>query len=37
MAAVVLKKGVEMTENEVRDYCRDRIANYKITEICEIC
>ncbi len=30
MAAVVLKKGVEMTENEVRDYCRDRIANYKI-------
>jgi fatty-acyl-CoA synthase len=30
MAAVILKKGVEMTEEEVRDYCRGRIANYKI-------
>jgi len=30
MAAVVLKKGVEMTEDEVREFCKDRIANYKI-------
>jgi fatty-acyl-CoA synthase len=30
MAAIVLKKGVEMTEEEVRDYCRGKIANYKI-------
>jgi fatty-acyl-CoA synthase len=30
MAAIILKKGVEMTEEEVRDYCRDKIANYKI-------
>ena len=30
MAAVVLKKGMEMNEDEVRDYCRDKIANYKI-------
>lgn len=30
MAAVVLKKGVEMTEDEVKDFCRGRIANYKI-------
>jgi fatty-acyl-CoA synthase len=30
MAAVILKKGVEMSEDEVRDYCRDKIANYKI-------
>ncbi len=30
MAAVILKKGMEMTEEEVRDFCKDRIANYKI-------
>ncbi len=30
MAAVILKKGVEMTEDEIRDYCRGKIANYKI-------
>jgi fatty-acyl-CoA synthase len=30
MAAVVLKKGVEMTEDEVRDFCKGRIANYKV-------
>ncbi len=30
MAAVILKKGVEMTEDEVRQYCRGKIANYKI-------
>jgi fatty-acyl-CoA synthase len=30
MAAIVLKKGVEMTEEEVREYCRGKIANYKI-------
>jgi fatty-acyl-CoA synthase len=30
MAAIILKKGVEMTEDEVRDFCRDKIANYKI-------
>ncbi len=30
MAAIVLKKGVEMTEEEVRAFCKDRIANYKI-------
>jgi fatty-acyl-CoA synthase len=30
MAAIILKKGVEMTEDEVRDFCRGRIANYKI-------
>ncbi|MDD2897132.1 MAG: AMP-binding protein [Desulfuromonadaceae bacterium] len=30
MAAVILKKGAEMSEDEVRDYCRDKIANYKI-------
>jgi fatty-acyl-CoA synthase len=30
MAAVILKKGQSMTEDEVRDFCKDRIANYKI-------
>jgi len=30
MAAIVLKKGVEMTEDEVKDFCRDKIAHYKI-------
>jgi fatty-acyl-CoA synthase len=30
MAAIVLKKGVEMTEDEAREFCRGKIANYKI-------
>jgi fatty-acyl-CoA synthase len=30
MAAIVLKKGVEMTEDEVKEFCKDKIANYKI-------
>ncbi|MEI6704665.1 MAG: AMP-binding protein, partial [Deltaproteobacteria bacterium] len=30
MAAIIIKKGMEMTEDEVRDFCRDKIANYKI-------
>jgi fatty-acyl-CoA synthase len=30
MAAVILKKGVEMTEEEVKEFCRGKIANYKI-------
>jgi len=30
MAAVILKKGVEMSEDEVREFCRGKIANYKI-------
>ncbi|GAB7028294.1 AMP-binding protein [Geotalea toluenoxydans] len=30
MAAVILKKGEIMTEDEVKDFCRGRIANYKI-------
>jgi fatty-acyl-CoA synthase len=30
MAAVVLKQGCEMTEEEVKEFCRGRIANYKI-------
>ena len=30
MAAIVLKKGVEMNEEEVRDFCRGKIANYKV-------
>ena len=30
MAAVILKKGMEMTEDEVRDFCKGKIANYKI-------
>jgi len=30
MAAIILKKGMTMTEDEVRDFCRDKIANYKI-------
>lgn len=30
MAAVILKKGVEMTEDEVREFCKGKIANYKI-------
>ncbi len=30
MAAIVLKKGIEMSEEEVREFCRGRIANYKI-------
>jgi fatty-acyl-CoA synthase len=30
MAAIVLKKGVVMSEEEVRDYCHGKIANYKI-------
>ncbi|HEY6838417.1 MAG TPA: AMP-binding protein [Geobacteraceae bacterium] len=30
MAAVILKKGVTMTEDEVKEFCRGKIANYKI-------
>lgn len=30
MAAVILKKGVAMGEEEVREFCRGKIANYKI-------
>ena len=30
MAAVVPKKGVDLTEEEVKEYCRGKIANYKI-------
>ncbi|WP_129126076.1 AMP-binding protein [Geomonas oryzae] len=30
MAAIVLKQGSEMTEDEVKEFCRGRIANYKI-------
>jgi fatty-acyl-CoA synthase len=30
MAAVKLKEGVSMTEEEVREFCRGRIANYKV-------
>ena len=30
MAAIILKKGMEMTEEEVRAFCRDKIANYKV-------
>jgi len=30
MAAIILKKGVEMTEDEVREFCQGKIANYKI-------
>ena len=30
MASIILKKGVEMTEEEVQDYCKEKIANYKI-------
>jgi fatty-acyl-CoA synthase len=30
MAAVKVKPGIEMTEDEVREFCRGRIANYKV-------
>jgi len=30
MAAVILKKGMEMTEEEVKEFCRGKIANYKV-------
>lgn len=30
MASIILKKGVVMTEEEVREFCRSKIANYKI-------
>ena len=30
MASIILKKGQEMGEDEVRDFCRGKIANYKI-------
>ena len=30
MAAIILKKGMEMTEAEVREFCKGKIANYKI-------
>ena len=30
MAAIILKKGAEMSEQEVRDFCHDKIANYKV-------
>jgi len=34
MAAIILKKGMEMTEEEVKAFCRDKIANYKIPKLC---
>lgn len=30
MAAVIVKKGTTLTEDDIRNYCRGRIANYKI-------
>jgi fatty-acyl-CoA synthase len=30
MAAIILKKGLEMSEDEVREFCQGKIANYKI-------
>lgn len=30
MAAIILKKGVEMTGDEVKEFCKGKIANYKI-------
>jgi fatty-acyl-CoA synthase len=30
MASIILKKGVEMSEDEVREFCNGKIANYKI-------
>ena len=30
MAAIILKKGEEMTEDEVKEFCRGKIANYKV-------
>jgi fatty-acyl-CoA synthase len=30
MASIILKKGMEMTEDEVREFCNGKIANYKI-------
>ena len=30
MAAIVIKKGVSMTEEEVTEFCKGKIANYKI-------
>jgi len=30
MASIILKKGVEMSEDEVREFCRGKIANYKV-------
>ena len=30
MVSVIVKKGVEMAEDEVRAFCKGRIANYKI-------
>jgi len=30
MAAIIVKKGAELSEDEVREYCKDKIANYKI-------
>jgi len=30
MASIILKKGVQMTEDEVREFCKGKIANYKI-------
>jgi len=30
MASIILKKGAELTEAEVKDFCRGKIANYKI-------
>ncbi len=30
MAAIILKKGMEMTEDDVRAFCKGKIANYKV-------
>jgi len=30
MAAIVVKKGIALTEEEVKEFCRGKIANYKI-------
>jgi fatty-acyl-CoA synthase len=30
MAAIVVKKGVTLTEEEVKEFCRGKIANYKV-------
>jgi len=30
MAAIVVKKGMAMTEEEVKEFCKGKIANYKI-------
>lgn len=36
-ALVLLRQGVSVTEQQLREHCRDHLANFKVPKRCEVC